>query len=104
MNNYIWLALYSIIMVVYFILFKKKSLDFVLVLVWFILNIFIISSKIYFDSYIISISNAEVYNYVNSFSKFISILKDLRIIVFFGVIVSFYFHNRPNKKSIPHNK
>lgn len=94
MNNYIWLALYAIIMVVYFILFNKKSLNFVLVLLWFILNIFIVSSKIYFDSYILSIPKAEVYNYVNNFSGFIAILKNLRFIVFSGVIISFYFHKK----------
>lgn len=94
MNNYIWLALYAIIMVVYFIFFNKKSFDFVLVLLWFILNIFIISSKIYFDNHILNIPKMEAYNYINNFSSFIANLKNLRFIVFFGVIISFYFRKK----------
>lgn len=99
MNNFILLAFFAIIMVIYFIFYHEKSLNFVLIILWFVLNILIIIFNINFDNNILKMPKIEVYNYVNEFSKLITNLKSLRFLVFCGIIISFYFRKkRSNKK------
>ena len=94
--NFIFLALFIIISIVYCALFHEKSIFFFASVGWFVFNIAILLSNIWFDINLAKMPAEEISAYFQNFSIFISNLKNISIILFFGIVVLFFI--RKNKE------
>ncbi len=102
--NYIVLGVLIVFLIIFCILFRKKSLFFGLSVAWIALSIIIEICSICFKGNIANINPSDLVDYLKIYSHLINYLKNLNFVLFSGFLLSFYYRNRKSRNKDQHKQ
>ncbi len=95
--NYIVLGVLIVFLIIFCIVFRKKSLFFGLSVAWISLIIIIEICSICFKGNMANINPSALDDYMKMYSYLINFLKNINFVLFGGFLLSFYYRNRKSR-------
>ncbi len=102
MSDIVYIVMLVALFVLYCIKFREKTVQFILGVIWFYLEIIRkVFTTIFFGSLVeLKESSLNLYNFVNNFALVMNLVRDVECILLFCIVLSFFVLRRKAVKII----